>query len=162
MIKIAVSACLLGKNVRYDGKNKYVDLDKYFDSNRYQLCGICPEVEMGMSIPREPIQIIQNNNGIKLVNVENQNIDHSETMTQWFQNSLCALKKYQGFILKSKSPSCGNQTTIHYSFNNHQNLSDGYFVLLLKQQINNPLIIDENSLLNQNSLSQFKKKLTLS
>ena len=159
MIKIAVSACLLGKNVRYDGGHKYIDLNKHFDSGIYQLSGICPEVEMGMSIPREPIQIINSNNHIHLVQVNNQNINHNLEMEHWFKKNLNHLSQSQGFILKSKSPSCGNQTTVHYSTNNNQNLSDGYFVYLLKQQFINPLIIDEIDLINPILLSQFKKRL---
>ena len=162
MIKIAVSACLLGKNVRYDGRHKYIDLNKYFASEKYQLSGICPEVEMGMSIPRKPIQIIKSQNQIHLVQVENQNINHTLVMEHWFKKSLNHLSQFHGFILKSKSPSCGNQTTVHYSNDNNQYISDGYFVCLLKQHFNNPLIIDEIDLINLNLLSQFKKRLHLS
>jgi uncharacterized protein YbbK (DUF523 family) len=45
-INIAVSACLLGQNVRYDGKNKFQDLARYFNKVEYNLVAICPEVEM--------------------------------------------------------------------------------------------------------------------
>ena len=162
MIRIAVSACLLGKNVRYDGGNKNIELSKHFNSETYQLCGICPEVEMGMSIPRKPIQILKSQNQINLVQVDNPNINHTHGMIQWFKNNLNHLSQYQGFILKSKSPSCGNQTTVHFSSNKNQNLSDGYFVYLLKEHFNNPLIIDEIGLNNPIFLSKFKKSLLLS
>lgn len=162
MIKIAVSACLMGKNVRYDGGHKYIDLSKYFNSEAYQLCGICPEFEMGMGIPRKPIQIIKNENNIQLVQVDNPDVNYTDDMKQWFKNNYIHLTQFQGFILKSKSPSCGNQTTCHYSSEQVQFFSDGLFVSLLKEHFKTPCIIDEINLNNPKLVSQFKQHLALS
>ena len=104
MIKIGVSACLLGRNVRYDGKNKEIELIEYFNPNIYQLTGICPEVEMGLSIPRPPIEII-NHGSINLVQVDDHTIDLTNQMKTWFQTNYQYISQFSGFILKSNSPS---------------------------------------------------------
>lgn len=156
MIKIAVSGCLLGNNVRYDGGNKYTDLNKYFDPKVFDLISICPEVEMGMSIPRLPIQIIHGN-PIKLVQVDNHQLDFTNQMETWFNQNLERLNQYAGFILKSKSPSCGHQTTPHFQPNNTFQISDGLFVTLLKKHNPDLQIIDEMQLKNQITLSNFLK-----
>ncbi len=159
MIKIGVSACLLGQNVRYDGTNKHVDLGKYFDPNIYQLIPICPEVEMGMSIPRAPIQII-NNDGIKLVQVDNQNIDYTQQMETWFQVQKERFLELSGFILKSKSPSCGNQTTPHLQLPDTFIFNDGMFVQLLKKQNSYTALIDESQINEKPQLIKFIKQIS--
>lgn len=159
MIKIAVSACLLGQNVRYDGGNKFINFTDYFNKKKYQLHSICPEVEMGLSIPRKPIQIIKKQNQIQLVQVEDQNINHTHQMESWFNNSLNQIKGFHGFVLKSKSPSCGFNTTPLYNGENIEDKGDGYFVYLLKKHIKQPLIIDELGLKNPSTLSAFKHSL---
>ena len=161
MIKIAVSACLLGKKVRYDGGHKFINLTDYFKPQTYQLIAICPEVEMGMPVPREPIQIINIDNHISLTQVKNNRIDHSEQMKHWFHNNNHNFKKYAGYILKSKSPSCGNQSTPHFKESQELFLADGFFVHLLKSHYPNVAIIDETSLANKKHLSEFTNKLKI-
>jgi len=154
MIRIGVSACLLGENVRYDGGNKFSNINQYFNSDIYDLKAICPEVEIGMSIPRPPIQII-NNGSIKLVQVENHNKEFTQQMNDWFIENLNKLSQLSGFILKSKSPSCGYQTTRHYETNGNYFLDNGYFVNLIKSHNKSLPIIDELSLHNKTLLNQF-------
>ncbi len=139
-IKIGVSACLLGQNVRYDGKNKYADLDKYFDPKVYQLIPICPEVEMGMSIPRPPIQIRIIDGDTRLVQVDDHKLDYTNQLTRWFEENKSRFEQFQGFILKSKSPSCGYQTTPHFNSDESFELKDGLFVQQLKLNNRLPLI----------------------
>lgn len=159
MIKIGVSACLLGLNVRYDGKNKGIELNEFFDPDIFQLTGICPEVEMGLTVPRPPIELI-NHGSIKLVQVDDHSIDFTNQMNTWFQENYQNISQFSGFILKSKSPSCGNQTTPHY-FKNKIEVSDGYFVRQLKKYMPNILIIDETGLKNQKLKNKFLKNFPL-
>jgi uncharacterized protein YbbK (DUF523 family) len=160
MIKIGVSACLLGKNVRYDGGNKYINLAQYFNVGKYQFMALCPEVEMGMTIPRPAIQIIKDQTNIRLVQVDNREIDYSQQMHQWFLENLDSLKCYAGFILKSKSPSCGQQTTPHYSNQGLFERQDGFFVNLLKSIQNDINIIDENQLMQPDLVDNFIQSLS--
>ncbi len=159
MIKIGVSACLLGENVRYDGKNKNADLGKYFDPNIYKLIPICPEVEMGLTIPRPPIQVI-NDGKIKLVQVADHRINYTQQMETWFQEQTKIISGFSGLILKSKSPSCGNQTTIHFKFGNVVEFEDGLFVMFLKKQ--NPAIafIDEIQIKEKQGLIKFIRQIS--
>ena len=159
MIKIAVSACLMGSNVRYDGNNKAIELNTYFDPDIYELTGICPEVEMGLSVPRPPIEII-NNGTIKLLQVDDHTVDLTNQMKSWFQTNYQTISQYSGFILKSKSPSCGHQTTPHYDSNRDFHLGDGYFVNQLKSHLNKILLIEEVDLNCSIKLKKFIKSLT--
>lgn len=153
-IKIAISSCLLGHNVRYDGGNKFIALKKYLNPEIFELTGLCPEVSMGLSIPRPPIQII-NDNGIQLIQVNQPKNDLTQQMQTWFDKKLNDFKHYSGFILKSKSPSCGHQTTPHYRENQQATVGDGLFVHLLRKNYTHVAIIDEIDLMTPDKLAAF-------
>ena len=105
---VGISKCLLGENVRYDGKNK---LDLYLRDTlgkHVKYIPICPEVESGMSIPREAIKLVEIKGKICLITEETNN-DITEQMDSWIKKQIEHLsnKNLCGFIFKSKSPSCG-------------------------------------------------------
>lgn len=107
-IKIGISGCLLGANVRYDGRHK---LDYYIKDNLdkfVEWVPVCPEVECGLSVPREPMRLIGDPKEPRLV-TKNSNIDHTDKITDWTEKKLAQLEKenLNGFIFKSDSPSCG-------------------------------------------------------
>jgi uncharacterized protein YbgA (DUF1722 family)/uncharacterized protein YbbK (DUF523 family) len=109
-IRIGISACLLGRKVRYDGAHKQDHciadtLGEYFD-----FIHVCPEVEYGLPVPREPMHLVGSPDDASLVTVRTR-IDHTEGMKKWAQSRLNKLseERHSGFIFKSKSPSCGIQ-----------------------------------------------------
>ncbi len=59
-LKIGVSSCLLGQSVRYNGEHKYNQgvIDLFDVDDRFEAVPVCPEVEMGMGVPREKVQIV--------------------------------------------------------------------------------------------------------
>ncbi|MBW2731494.1 MAG: DUF523 domain-containing protein, partial [Deltaproteobacteria bacterium] len=58
LIKIAVSACLLGRAVRYDGRKKYNAIVAEVLAQEFELVELCPEDELGLGVPRPPIDVI--------------------------------------------------------------------------------------------------------
>ena len=109
-IKIGISTCLLGENVRYDGGHK---LDRYLRDivgQFVQWVPVCPEVECGLSIPREAMRLIGDVNAPRLVTIKS-GIDYTERMQNWIKVKLDQLEKENlcGFVFKSKSPSSGMQ-----------------------------------------------------
>lgn len=57
-IKIAVSSCLLGEAVRYDGTDNHIEYITQQLAKEYTLISLCPEMAMGMGVPRPPIQLV--------------------------------------------------------------------------------------------------------
>ncbi len=106
--KVAISACLLGEEVRYDGDHKKNEFLVQHLEPHVDWVPICPEVEMGMGIPREPIEIRQKDDGVRLVG-RNSEKDWSATSLEKSEELCNLLKKERisGAIFKSKSPSCG-------------------------------------------------------
>ncbi len=149
----------MGHNVRYDGKNKFMPLSEYFDAKYYRLTPLCPEVEMGLSIPRQPIELTHKNKQLRLVQVGAHRIDHTEKMQQWVKLNKKQLSLYSGYILKSKSPSCGIQNTPHYHADGNIHLGDGLFTTLIKKSFPTITIISEHDIKQQQLLNQFKEQV---
>jgi len=107
-IKIGISSCLLGNMVRYDGNHSHDPFLTQTLGLFTEYIPVCPEVECGMSIPREAIRLMGDPENPRLVSNE-KNIDKTEAMKTWAEGKLKALEKDNlcGFIFKSKSPSCG-------------------------------------------------------
>jgi len=105
---IGISSCLLGNKVRYDGQHK---LDRYLRDQlgRFvQFVPVCPEVECGLSIPREAMRLVEIEGDHRLM-TQKTGIDHTDRMQNWTIQKLEELEKLElcGFIFKSRSPSSG-------------------------------------------------------
>ena len=101
---IAISACLLGHKVRYDGADQAHAIIQQLDS-RFTVIPFCPEVAIGLSVPREKIELHQQGCKVHLLTA-NTKLDLTEAMiayaTEFLNNHALS-----GMILKDKSPSCG-------------------------------------------------------
>jgi len=107
-IRLGISACLLGQQVRYDGGHKWDrfltdTLGKYVD-----FVLVCPEVECGLGVPREAMRLVGDPLNPRLVTVRT-GVDHTDRMLQWARTRVVELEKDElcGFIFKSASPSSG-------------------------------------------------------
>jgi len=105
--KIGVSACLASQAVRFDGSyisNPFVnnECSLFFDIHT-----MCPEVEMGMSIPRKVIQLRDFDGDIRLVFSGDPDKQVTDEMRSFAQKKLESLPSLDGFIFKKDSPSCG-------------------------------------------------------
>lgn len=106
-----MSSCLLGQQVRYDGGHKH---DRYLTdvlAEHFELVPVCPELEVGMGVPREPIRLVAapgGAGGVRLVGTRSER-DHTEAMAAWSKGRLGALAglELRGWVFKKDSPSCG-------------------------------------------------------
>ena len=115
-IKLGVSACLLGQKVRYDGGHKHDPFVAGILGPHVEWVSVCPEVEYGLAIPREPMRLAGDPSTPRLITIRT-GIDHRSGMLDWADKRLTALEKEKlcGFIFKSKSPSSGMQGVKVYS-----------------------------------------------
>lgn len=100
--KVVVSACLLGKKCRYDGRHCYSEKVKELVGEK-EVILVCPEVRGGLSVPREPVEIQKNRVMTK------EGCDKTEEYQKGVDLTLedLAREEIAFAILKSKSPSCG-------------------------------------------------------
>lgn len=107
-IRVGISSCLLGEEVRYDGghqKDAYITgvLARYFT-----WVPVCPEMEVGMGVPREPIRLVGDAAAPRLMGVTS-GTDHTARMREFAGRRVDELRRRElsGYILKRGSPSCG-------------------------------------------------------
>ncbi len=117
-IKLGISACLLGENVRYDGGHK---LDKFIKETLGQYVeyvAVCPEVECGLGIPRESMHLEGEPDAPRLVTTRTK-VDLTRRMVNWAQKRVRELEEENlcGFIFKSDSPSSGMERVKIYNEN---------------------------------------------
>ena len=107
-IRVGISACLLGQNVRYDGGHRHDRNIADTFGRWFEWTPVCPEVEYGLPIPREAMQLVGDPENPRLVAILTR-IDHTDGMLAWTDRRLEALAADDlcGFIFKSRSPSCG-------------------------------------------------------
>jgi len=107
-IPIGISSCLLGEKVRFDGghkQNSYIihTLGEYFDLQPF-----CPEVAIGMTIPRKPIRLVRTDKKtISCISVDDPDTDFTDDLKRCTDEKKHWHLKLCGYILKRASPSCG-------------------------------------------------------
>jgi len=107
-IRLGVSTCLLGEEVRYDGGHK---LDQFLVNTlgRFvEWVSVCPEFEIGLGVPRESLRLVGDPEAPRLI-APKSGQDHTERMQTWARERLeeLASVKLHGFIFKKDSPSSG-------------------------------------------------------
>jgi len=118
-LRLGVSTCLLGENVRYDGghkRNQFLiqTLGSYVD-----WVSVCPEVDIGLGTPRPPIRLERTDDGgVRLV-MPDSGDDLTAAMTDYADRKVEALRdeRLAGYVLKSGSPSCGMERVRLYDAN---------------------------------------------
>lgn len=111
---VVLSRCLGVEACRYNGKMIREDFIHQL-SSYVEVRPVCPELEIGLGVPRDPIQIVAGDGGRTLVQPATGR-DLTRSMNTFSQKFLKRLKDVDGFILKSRSPSCGiRDTKIHDS-----------------------------------------------
>jgi uncharacterized protein YbbK (DUF523 family) len=106
-IKIGISSCLLGNKVRYDGQHQYnAEIINTLDNN-FELVPFCPEMEIGLGVPRAKIQLVERNDSILCLDEATHLTDYTAQLSQCCDHQVSLLNQTSGYIFKTKSPSCG-------------------------------------------------------
>jgi uncharacterized protein YbgA (DUF1722 family)/uncharacterized protein YbbK (DUF523 family) len=153
-IRIGVSSCLLGQNVRYDGGHKKDDFLTGLLGRYVEFVPVCPEVEVGMSIPRPTIRLERRGEGVHLVDPKN-GIDHTEAMQRWAERKVAEIGKLDlcGYVLKKDSPSCGMERVRVYAKGAPTKSGRGIFAAELLDRL--PLLpVEEEGRLNDPELRE--------
>ena len=160
--RVAISACLCGRNVRYDGDNKLAINNISLELlNKIEWVEICPEVYMGLGVPRPPMNLYKDSIGKYWLKEVDTQKDLTPLAYDKFQELLEGLGHIDAWVLKSKSPSCGYQSTPIYQMNsdNEYVLANGLFVECIFTSINNALVFDEKVFQSLDSYKEFLQKL---
>lgn len=157
-----MSRCLLGDRVRYDGEIKlFTDLLDFINTN-FQVIAVCPEVEIGLSVPRPPVQLSGDLNNIKITGRDDSSIDITKPMQQYCQQRPAQLNSIQAYIFKSKSPSCGiKDIPVFASPEQVIGTRPGVFAHAILQHYPDLPIIDEHGLSSRKQRDKFLQQVQL-
>jgi uncharacterized protein YbgA (DUF1722 family)/uncharacterized protein YbbK (DUF523 family) len=106
-IKIGISSCLMGEKVRFDSGHKRNAYINGILSDFFEFTSFCPEVEIGLSIPREPIRLVTLDDEVRCVGTRNPELDVTEDLYRSADEQQTWHRLLCGYILKKGSPSCG-------------------------------------------------------
>jgi uncharacterized protein YbbK (DUF523 family) len=157
-IKIGISSCLLGENVRYDGRNKYAGYIVETLGQYVEFLPVCPETAIGLGVPRPPVRLLNRNARICAVGVENPDIDITEALTRFGKKQATALSTVCGYIFKSRSPSCG-LTDTPISTGTRETSGAGLYTHQIIEAIPLLPVTDEAALKPENSGNHFLERV---
>lgn len=150
---LGASACLMGQRVRFDGGHKQCSLLSEEWVNHFEIKTACPEVELGMTVPRPAMQLRETNNEIRLVYSRHPHQDLTATMEHHAVVRIQKLGVLDGYVFKKDSPSCGLERVAVMHESTGQKTRDGMGVFARQFVALNPLVpVEEEGRLNDKTL----------
>ena len=104
---IAVSECLLGRAVRWDGDHNGDVWPREVVGRLFDCVGLCPEVGIGMGVPRPPIQLTGDPDAPRAVGVDDPASDYTDRLVGYARGIATTLNGVSGYVFADRSPSCG-------------------------------------------------------
>ena len=160
-IKIAVSSCLLGNPVRYDGCDKRDENILRHLQTDFELIPVCPEVNAGLGVPRPKIQLVSVSEELRALGVDDRELDVTVALLDAAEQFLLNSPGICGLVIKSRSPSCGyGSTTIFYSGNTPLTTGNGLFTAYVLNNRPGLPIVEETTLLNTENMQDFIRQVS--
>jgi uncharacterized protein YbbK (DUF523 family) len=103
--RLVMSACLEMEACRYNGQSIRARFVPRL-AEHVELIPVCPEVEIGLGVPRPPVRLVSDGDEVRMVQPATGR-DLTGAMAGFSRTFLDGLQEVDGFLLKSRSPSCG-------------------------------------------------------
>ena len=161
-IKLGISSCLQGNNVRYDGGNR---LDRNLLGNfgaSVEWVPVCPEVECGLPAPREAMQLVLHGDMLRLMTITS-GIDRTDRLLQWAEGKLAGLARegLSGFVFKARSPSCAVRDALFvFPDGSEAGRGPGLFSAAFVRHFPRLPVAEEEGLRNPAALKRFLDRAT--
>ncbi|MGQ9543838.1 MAG: YbgA family protein [Candidatus Bathyarchaeia archaeon] len=157
---ILISKCITFENVRWNAQTIASDfVEKLKPSVNF--IPVCPEVQIGLGVPRNPLRIVLVNGEKRLIQ-QAADLDLTQKMQNFTESFLSSLRDVDGFILKSGSPSCGfKNVKIYPNIGKSASIGrgSGFFGGAVVEKFPDLVIEDEKRLLNSRIREHFLTKL---
>ena len=159
-IPVGISQCAMGEPVRYNGGHKHSKVCTGLLAQCFEYVPLCPEVAIGMGVPRKPIHLLVDRasapvDAVRVVGVDDIAVDVTEPLRDYADSVVPALQKVRGYIFMQNSPSCGLYGVRRYLANGHGIDSEGVGVFARRLQQQFPhLPMEEVGRLNNSELRE--------
>ena len=143
-IRVGISSCLLGDTVRYDGGHKHNRYITKLLSGFFEFVPACPEVAIGMGIPRSPIRLVGDPQSPRAVGIKDPTLNVTAELDAYAGASVERVRLLSGYIFKRGSPSCGMaRVTVFGSNGTRKTGGTGIFARRLIGEIPLMPVVDE-------------------
>lgn len=159
---VVISACLNGHFNRYNGGTVSDDNVNALKP-RFELIAVCPEVEIGLGIPRKTVSLFKLGDRIEVIQRET-GLNVTQKLIEYSERTINSLPEVDGFILKAKSPSCGVKTAKVFGNRESTNIlgkDDGIFPATVRRLRPHLPLIDEGRLNNRELRWEFLARVNL-
>ena len=152
---LGIGSCLAGNAVRYNGQTKAPNQHVRAISEHFETRAFCPEMGIGMGVPRPPIHLVGTEDAVRVVDVETHQEDFTDRIAGYADTVLSNAPKLCGYILVKGSPSCGYGRVKRYTESGNYAASDqdGIFATALAKR--DPLLpLEDDGRLNDPGLRE--------
>jgi uncharacterized protein YbbK (DUF523 family) len=157
---VAISSCLLGEKVRYDGQHKQDPCIAQYFAARVDWKSICPEVGAGLGVPRPPVQLVGDKSAPGALGIDDASLDVTDALAGYALEILQELQGVSGYIFKSRSPSCGLTDTPLFDADGHDNgFTSGIYARVITKELPGLPVIDEQRLHDAHSRVLFLQQV---
>lgn len=123
--RIGISACLTGDNVRFNGGHKSSALCRDLFDEHFDWVALCPEVAIGLGIPREAIRLVGDPDHPAVTGSRDPSLDLAGPLRAYGEQMAAELTDICGYVFMQKSPSCGLERVKVYQDNGHPAVKRG-------------------------------------
>ena len=152
---MGIGSCLAGNAVRYNAQTKAPNQHVRAISEAFQMRAFCPEMGIGMGVPREPIHIVGTEEAVRVLDVATHTQDYTNEIAGYADTVIRLAPELCGYILVKGSPSCGYDRVKRFGMNGHSIASDqkGIFAAALAKK--DPLMpLEDDGRLNDPGLRE--------
>ncbi|WP_233998627.1 YbgA family protein [Microbulbifer pacificus] len=159
-IPVGISQCAMGDPVRYNGGHKHSKVCTELLGQCFEYVPLCPEVAIGMGVPRKPIHLLVEKgnapvDAVRVVGVDDPGVDVTGPLRQYADSVVPQLERVRGYIFMQNSPSCGLHGVRRYLDNGHGIDSEGVGLFARRLQQHFPhLPMEEVGRLNNSELRE--------
>ena len=154
-LPVAASACLLGVEVRYDGSHRRSSLCHPQLEGLFEFRGLCPEVAIGMGVPRDPIRLTGDGSAPRALGVKDRTVDVTDALAAHGREVANQLDDVAGYVFMKGSPSCGLFRVKVYTDENKAPFPIGRGIYAAEITRGQPLLpVEENGRLEEDVLRE--------
>ncbi len=152
---MGIGSCLAGNAVRYNAQTKAPNQHVKAISESFQMRAFCPEMGIGMGVPREPIHIVGTEDEVRVLDVATHTHDYTDQIAGYADTVLGLAPELCGYILVKGSPSCGYDRVKRYAMNGHGIASDQKGIFAAALAARDPLLpLEDDGRLNDPGLRE--------
>lgn len=160
-LRIGISSCLLGKQVRYDAGHKHSAYITQTLGEYFEFVPFCPEVAIGLGIPRPPIRLVSVDGAIRVRGVDDPERDVTEALIENGEAVAGQLGNVSGYLFKKGSPSCGmERVKVYHAHSGHPvESSAGMYAATLMRRLPELPVEEEGRLMDPRLRENFIERV---